>query len=76
MTSEQENEISRIKEPLDEIQKSVFDTTFFFKFYKKGRSFDDSVNSAKSAVFDTHEIAEESNRDRERAKLLHDLVGY
>jgi hypothetical protein len=70
MTSEQENEISRIKEKLDETQKSVFDTTFYFKFLKKGRSFNDAVNSAKSAVFDIHPLAEACNRDRARARRV------
>ena len=68
MTDEQENEISRIKEKLDEIQKSVFDTTFYFKFYKKGRSFDDSVTSAKGSVFDIHPLAEACNRDRAKIR--------
>ena len=67
LTKEQNNEIASIKKPLDEKQKAVFDTAFYFKFLTKGRSFSDSIHSAKCAVFDIHPSAEESNRDREKA---------
>ena len=54
LTKEQNNEIASIKKPLDEKQKAVFDTAFYFKFLTKNKSFDDSIHSAKCAVFDTH----------------------
>ena len=61
LTEEQNNVLASIKEPLDEKQQAVFDTAFYFKFLRKGRSFDDAINSAKSAIFDVHPNAEESN---------------
>jgi len=80
LTEQQNNEIASIKKPLDEKQKAVFDTAFYFKFLRKGRSFDDSIHSAKSAVFDIHPNAEQSNRDREKAFKVDwsktDIRGY
>ena len=80
LTKEQNNEIESIKKALDGKQKAVFDTAFYFKFLRKGRSFDDSINSAKGAVFDIHPNAEESNRDREKAFKVDwskkDIKGY
>jgi len=80
LTKQQNNELASIKEPLDEKQKAVFDTAFYFKFLRKGRSFSDSIHSAKSAIFDVHPNAEESNRDREKAFKVDwsktDIKGY